>query len=144
MSIINNIENICLSLEGKYFRIKINRDYILSKNELSKFINMGDNRYIKGINKFKDYEMIEEFIDVEIKINEDNTINYCKIIINNVIDKNINVYFESDTSKRFLNFLTILLLNGIKVLPFLNVKETEYHEFLKMKDYYNYLLTSKL
>lgn len=144
MSIINNIENICLSLEGKYFIIKINRDYILSKNELSKFINMGDNRYIKGINKFKDYEMIEEFIDIEIKINEDNTINYCRIIIDNVIDKNVNVYFESDTSKRFLNFLTILLLNGIEVLPFLIVKEVGYCEFLKMEDYYNYLLTNKL
>lgn len=144
MSIINNIENICLYLEGKYFIIKINRDYILSKKELSKFINMGNNKYIKGINKFKGYEMIEEFIDVEIKINEDNTINYCKIIINNVIDKNINVYFESDTSKRFLNFLTILLLNGIELLPFLNVKETEYSEFKKMEDYYNFLLTSEL
>ena len=144
MSIINNIENICLYLEGKYFIIKINRDYILSKKELSKFINMGNNKYIKGINKFKGYEMIEEFIDVEIRIKEDNTMDYCRIIINNVIDKDVNVYFESDTSKRFLNFLTILLLNGFEVLPFLNVKETEYSEFKKMEDYYNFLLTSEL
>lgn len=139
MSIINNIENICLYLEGKYFIIKINRDYILSKKELSKFINMENNRYIKGINKFKGNEMIEEFIDIEMKIKEDNTIDYCRIVINNVIDKDVNVYFESDTSKRFLNFLTILLLKGIKVLPFLNVKEIEYSEFKKMEDYYNYL-----
>ncbi len=144
MSIINNIENICLYLEDRYFIIKINRDYILAKKELSKFINMGNNRYIKGINKFKGYEMIEEFIDIEIGVKEDNTINYCRIIIDNVIDKNVNVYFESDTSKRFLNFLTILLLNGIEVLPFLIVKETEYSEFKKMEDYYNFLLTNKL
>ena len=137
MNIINNIENICFTKNSSYYVVDIDKTYKLKEEDLKKYIDMENNKYIIGVSKFSGKRQIREFIDIEIKVDGiKKTIQYCKIIIKDVIDDKINVYFEEGISKEYTNFVTELLFNKIKLLPFLKIVKSDYKEFSDLKDYY--------
>lgn len=137
MNIINNIENICFTKNSSYYVVNIDKTYKLKEEDLKKYIDMENNKYIIGVSKFSGKRQISSFIDIEIKVDGiKKTIQYCKIIIKDVIDDKINVYFEKGINKEYTDFITELLFNKIKLLPFLKIVKSDYKEFSDLKDYY--------
>lgn len=137
MNIINNIENICFTKNSSYYVVDIDKTYKLKEEDLKKYINMENNKYIIGVSKFSGKRQISSFIDIEIKVDGiKKTIQYCKIIIKDVIDDKINVYFEKGINKEYTDFITELLFNKIKLLPFLKIVKSDYKEFSDLKEYY--------
>lgn len=137
MNIINNVENICFTKNSNYYVVDIDRTYKLKEEDLKKYINMGNGKYIIGVSKFSGKRQISSFIDIEIKVDGiKKTIQYCKIIIKDVIDDKINVYFEKGINKEYTDFITELLFNKIKLLPFLKIVKSDYKEFSDLKEYY--------
>lgn len=137
MNIINNIENICFTKNSNYYVVDIDRTYKLKEEDLKKYINMENGKYIIGVSKSSGKRQISSFIDIEIKVDEvKKTIQYCKIIIKDVIDDKINVYFEEGINKEYTDFITELLFNKIKLLPFLKIVKSDYKEFSDLRDYY--------
>lgn len=137
MNTINNIENICFTKNSNYYVVDIDRTYKLKEEDLKKYINMENGKYIIGVSKSSGKRQISSFIDIEIKVDGvKKTIQYCKIIIKDVIDDKINVYFEEGINKEYTDFITELLFNKIKLLPFLKIVKSDYKEFSDLKDYY--------
>ena len=137
MSIINNIENICFTKNSSLYVVDIDRTYKLKDEDLKKYIDMGNNKYIIGVNKFSGNRQITDFIDIEIKVDGiKKTIQYCKILIKDVIDEKRNVYFEKGINKEYTDFVTKLLFNKIKLLPFLKIIKSDYSEFSDLREYY--------
>lgn len=137
MNTINNIENICFTKNSNYYVVDIDRTYKLKEEDLKKYINMENGKYIIGVSKSSGKRQISSFIDIEIKVDGvKKTIQYCKIIIKDVIDDKINVYFEEGINKEYTDFITELLFNKIKLLPFLKIVKSDYKEFSDLRDYY--------
>ena len=137
MNIINNVENICFTKNSNYYVVDIDKTYKLKEEDLKKYIDMENNKYIIGVSKFSGKRQISSFIDIEIKVDGiKKTIQYCKIIIKDVIDDKINVYFEKGINKEYTDFITELLFNKIKLLPFLKIVKSDFKEYKDLREYY--------
>lgn len=137
MTTINNIENICFTKNSNYYVVDIDKTYKLKEEDLKKYIDMENGKYIIGVSKSSGKRQISSFIDIEIKVDGvKKTIQYCKIIIKDVIDDKINVYFEKGINKEYTDFITELLFNKIKLLPFLKIVKSDFKEYKDLREYY--------